>query len=374
MSLALIILRHDWRRFLPALLSVSFAGVLMLVQLGLLAGMFGTVTVLADTMAADLWLTAPAVRSIDQAADIPSNLAALLYSHPAVTRSEALSLRDASWRGSSGTPVPVTLVGISPDPAALSCPQALRASLCAALAEPDSVVVDSSEADKLEVGKLPATVEINGHRLHVVGLSTGLRSIGTTYVFLSRQSLRGLIADETDSSSFVLAGLRPGTLATTVIAELGALLPAGSAKAWTRDELSGQSQRWWLEESGVGAGFLFSTVLGLLIAVVITSQTLRSVVLGQLREYAAFRAIGVPPSKLGAVIVEQSAWIGAAGGLLMLVAVAAVTVLAARFQVPFALQAGGVVAAFAIGLLTAIGSGLLALRELYRLQPAELLR
>eukprot|EP01034_Spumella_vulgaris_P013832 gene13832-17668_t len=124
MSLALIILRHDWRRFLPALLSVSFAGVLMLVQLGLLAGMFGTVTVLADTMAADLWLTAPAVRSIDQAADIPANLAALLYSHPAVVSSETLTLRDASWRGSSGTPVPVTLVGISPDPAALSCPQA----------------------------------------------------------------------------------------------------------------------------------------------------------------------------------------------------------------------------------------------------------
>ncbi|WP_295686005.1 ABC transporter permease [uncultured Nevskia sp.] len=379
MSLALIILRHDWRRFLPALLSVSFAGVLMLVQLGLLAGMFGTVTVLADTMAADLWLTAPAVRSIDQAADIPANLAALLYSHPAVVGSETLMLRDASWRGSSGTPVPVTLVGISPDPAALSCPQALRASLCGALAEPDSVVVDASEADKLEVpddGNTATTVEINGHRLHVVGVSNGLRSIGTTYVFLSRQSLRSLLVDETaaDTSSFVLAGLRPGSLATTVVTELEALLPAGSAKAWTRDELSGQSQRWWLAESGVGAGFLFSTVLGLLIAVVITSQTLRSVVLGQLREYAAFRAIGVPPSKLGAVIVEQSAWIGAAGGLLMLVVVAAVSVMAARFQVPFALQAGGIAAAFAIGLLTAIGSGLLALRELYRLQPAELLR
>ena len=58
----------------------------------------------------------------------------------------------------------------------------------------------------------------------------------------------------------------------------------------------------------------------------------------------------------------------------MLVVVAAVSVMAARFQVPFALQAGGIAAAFTIGLLTAIGSGLLALRELYRLQPAELLR
>lgn len=375
MSLARTVLRFEWRRFLPALLSVSFAGLLMLVQLGLLAGMFGTVTVLADRSRAALWITAAAAHSIDQSADIPASLAAFVQSNPEVLQAEPLLLHDARWR-SGDTVQPVTLVGLRPDPEALSCLAPLQASLCVALAEPGTVVVDRSEAGKLGA-RVGDRIEIDGHRLRLIGLSEGLRSIGSTYVFLSQQTLRSLVEREADSSettSFVLAALRPGADADLAAAQLNQLLPVNVAHAWTRQQLSSASQRWWLLESGVGAGFLFSTALGLLIAVVITSQTLRGVVLSQLREYAVFRAIGVSPARLGAVIVEQAAWIGLLGGLLMLVAVAVILPLTARLQVPFALGGIGIAVAVAIGLVTAIGSGLMALRELYRLQPAELLR
>lgn len=376
MSLARTILLFDWRRFLPALLSVTFAGVLMLVQLGLLVGMFGTVTVLADRMSASLWITAAATQSLDQSADIPASLAALVRAHPDLIRSETLLVRDGSWRSGRGSTLPVTLVGITPAADALTCPQPLQAALCAALSEPGSVVVDQSEADKLGA-TVAGLIEINGHRLRIAGLSQGMRSIGTTYVFASQQTLRDVLdrdADDRSLTTFVLAQTRAEVSAVVVADELQQLLPAKTAKAWTREQLSQQSQRWWLQESGVGAGFLFSTVLGLLIAVVITSQTLRGVVLSQLREYATFRAIGIPASKLGAVIVEQALWIGLAGGLLMLGLVAVVAQLAQHFFVPFALSGVGVAVAMAVGLVTAIGSGLLALRELYRLQPAELLR
>lgn len=376
MSLARTILLFEWRRFLPALLSVTFAGVLMLVQLGLLVGMFGTVTVLADRMAAAIWITAPATQSLDQSADIPASLEALVRGHSDIRRSETLLVRDGSWRSVDGPLLPVTLVGITPAAQALSCPQPLQAALCAALAEPGTVVVDQSEAGKLNA-VVAGLVEVNGHRLRVAGLSQGMRSIGSTYVFASQQTLRSVLdgdADDRSLTTFVLTGIPSGVAASTVAAELERLLPAKIARVWTREQLSQQSQQWWLEESGVGAGFLFSTALGLLIAVVITSQTLRGVVLSQLREYATFRAIGVPAAKLGAVIVEQAAWIGLAGGVLMLVLVALVAQLAQHFYVPFALSGIGIAVAIAVGLLTAIGSGLLALRELYRLQPAALLR
>ncbi len=376
MSLARTILLFEWRRFLPALLSVTFAGVLMLVQLGLLVGMFGTVTVLADSTAASVWITAPATQSLDQSAEIPASLAALVRANADITRTETLRVRDGSWRSASGTTLPVTVVGISPSASALSCPAPLKQWLCALLATPNTVVVDRSEANKLDT-TTAGMAEINGHRVRVVGLSQGLRSIGTTYVFTSQQTLRGLLDREGDDVglvTFVLAELRKGAEPATVVNDLLTLLPPKTAKAWTRVQLSQQSQRWWLEESGVGAGFLFSTVLGLLIAVVITSQTLRGVVLSQLREYATFRAIGVPAARLGAVIVEQAAWIGAGGGVLMLLLVALVAQLAQHFYVPFALSGLGIAVAMAVGLLTAVCSGLLALRELYRLQPAELLR
>ncbi len=376
MSLARTILRFEWRRFLPALLSVAFAGLLMLVQLGLLMGMFGTVTVLVDSSDADIWVTAPATESLDQTVGIPASLATLLRVHPDIVRSSTLSLIEASWRSADGTRLAVTLVGLPPDPTALACPQPLRAQLCAQLAIPGSVVVDDSEAGKLGTA-VGQTAEIDGHRVRVAALSKGMRSIGSTYVFTSQQTLRGLLASGTQGeqlTSFVLGEVGEGAAVARVQRKLQRLLQRKNARVWTREQLSQQSQDWWLRESGVGAGFLFSTLLGVVIAVVITSQSLRSVILSQMREYAAFRAIGVPVMRLAAVVMEQAAWIGAAGAVLMGILVLLIALLAAQFNVPFTLNPGGAVAATVIGLLTAVGSGLFALRELYRLEPAVLLR
>jgi len=375
MSLARATLLYEWRRFLPGLLSVAFAGVLMLVQLGLLLGMFGTVTVLVDRSDANLWVTSPETESFDQSRDIPVSLGALLRLHPSVARSETLLVHDADWRSGDDTRVAVSLVGLQPSANALACPQPMRATLCARLAEPSAVVVDRGEADKLHaaVGRL---AEMNGHRVRVVGLSDGLRSIGNTYVFASLQTARELSepsATGEDMTTFVLAKTRAGT-AEAARDDLQALLRRPAYRIWTGREFSLNSQHWWLTESGVGAGFLFSSLLGLIIGTVITSQTLRGVILSTLREYATFRAIGVPAAKLSAVVLEQSLWIGVLGALLTVIVSILANALAQALYVPLVLTWWAVLVAVLIGLITAVISGLLALRELYRLEPAELLR
>lgn len=375
-SLARATLVHDWRRFLPAILSVAFSGVLMLVQLGLLSGMFATVTVLVDTIPAQIWVTAPATQSVDDTAAIPASLAALIDASPNIAGSDVLSLHDASWRTPDGARVAVTLVALSTAPGALVCPGPLRAHGCALLATPGSVVIDRSEADKL--GATPGTsAEIDGHRVRVVAAVTGMRSIGTTYVFTSRQTFDHLLDDDPHArrqTSFVLGQLGAGRDAVPVSRALQGLLRPSAARVWTQTHLSRASRTFWLRESGVGAGFVFSTALGVLIAIVITSQCLRGVIIGQLREYATFRAIGVPARRLAAVVVEQATWIGAAGAVLMGYLVIGVAVVARYCYVPFGLSWNAYVLAGGIGLFTAIISGLMALRELYRLEPAELLR
>src|ERR1700758_5584365 len=108
MSLARATLIHEWRRFLPGLLSVAFAGVLMLVQLGLLLGMFGTVTVLVDDSNANLWVSSPETQSFDQSREISASITSLLRLNPAVERTETLLTHDADWR--SGKDVRVAVV------------------------------------------------------------------------------------------------------------------------------------------------------------------------------------------------------------------------------------------------------------------------
>jgi putative ABC transport system permease protein len=271
-------------------------------------------------------------------------------------------------------------VGLTQDPQAASCPRPLQASLCAALAEPMSVVVDRAEADKL-AATAGGIGEVNGHRVHIVGIASGLRAIGATFVFASAQTVRSL-ADPpstdagpgTETATFLLAKLKPGSDAEAVRDALQPLLRRDAFHLWTADEFSTATQRYWLLESGVGAGFLFSSLLGLVIGVVITSQTLRAAILSSLREYATFRAIGVSSARLGSVVLEQSLWIGVAGALATVVLSLLIAGLAQVLYVPLKLTLVSMIAAAVIGMVTAALSGVLALRELYRLEPAELLR
>ena len=375
MSLARATLRHEWRRFLPGVLSVAFAGVLMLVQLGLLLGMFGTVTVLVDDSNANLWVSSPETQSFDQSREISAGIISLLRMNPAVQRTETLLTHDADWRSGKDVRVAVVLVGLQPRADSLVCPRSMRDKLCARLAEPDAVVVDESEAEKLHAA-IGGLVEVNGHRVRIVGLCQGLRSVGNTYVFASWQTARTLseaAPNGEDFTTFVVA--RTDAPKPEIVRDqLQELLRRPAYRVWTAQEISVDSQSWWLLESGVGAGFLFSSLLGLIIGTVITSQTLRSAILASLREYATFRAIGVPAARLGAIVVEQSLWIGALGGVVTLVVSALAVMLARALYVPLVLTWWGIVAAVLIGLVTAALSGLLALREMYRLEPAELLR
>ena len=66
-SIARLTLAREWRRFLPAVLAVGFAGLLVLMQLVLLLGIFRTVSVYIDRSAADLWVGYPETKSVDLA-------------------------------------------------------------------------------------------------------------------------------------------------------------------------------------------------------------------------------------------------------------------------------------------------------------------
>lgn len=55
-SLARAGLRHEGRRYLAAVLAITFASMLIAIQMGLLLGMFGTVSSVIDRSDAELWI------------------------------------------------------------------------------------------------------------------------------------------------------------------------------------------------------------------------------------------------------------------------------------------------------------------------------
>lgn len=373
-SIARSALIYEWRRFLPAALAVAFAGLLVQVQLSLLLGMFSAISVYIDRSSADLWVGYPNTQSVDLARPIPGKVANSLRMHPEVAAVEKFTWTVGDWVRPKGGKLSAVLIGINPEADALTFAHLLTPQLRQLLMQPGNVLVDVADLGKLGVAVGDHT-EVVGKRVRVAGTVDGMRSMGGANVLTSLSTARRMDPNlRNDSTDYFLVRIKNPEQAEAV---RDALQPHGSLKqfqVWTAEELSIQSQAYWLFESGAGAGFLFSSALGLLVGIVITSQTLMGAIIAALREYATLRALGVSTSSLRAVVLEQSFWVGLAGQVITLVVGAILVVLARAAHVSLALPLWGIVATGILILGIALLSGLGALRALNQAEPFTLLR
>lgn len=114
-----------------------------------------------------------------------------------------------------------------------------------------------------------------------------------------------------------MARLKPGAKpqeAQRRLSETGSSF--GPYEVWTADAFARRSQRYWILDTGAGAGVLFMAVIVCLVGAIVTSQSLKAVVAGSAREYAVLNALGVSRASLGRVVVEQACWIGGLGFVL----------------------------------------------------------
>ncbi|MEO7072603.1 MAG: ABC transporter permease [Rhodanobacter sp.] len=374
-ALARKTLIYEWRRFLPAMLAVGFAGLLQLLQIALVLGIFGSTSLYITGSSADVWVGYPGTQSVGQGRSINADLASRMLMDPQVERVESYLWVDGDWRGPRETGgVSVFVSGIDPRADGLLFSHALPANLRARLAEPGAVVVDRSELDQLGVG-INQSATINGHSVRVVGISTGLRALGGVNVLCSLDTARMLDNDSADDGpTYLVARLHDPAQAETVAARLRGASTFGPYTTWSATDFAQRSVRYWLFDTGAGAGILFLAGIVFLVGAVITSQTLVAAVNGSVREYATLNALGVGVSALRHVVLEQAFWVGALG-LLGASVFGAVLMLIARSQdVPVVLSVPAALACIVLVLGLAAVSGLAAMRAMRRIDPATLLR
>jgi putative ABC transport system permease protein len=375
-ALARKTLLYEWRRFLPAILAVGFAGLLQLLQAALVLGIFGSASVYITGSAADLWVGYPGTQSVNLGRSIDPNVEMRLLMDPAVAQVEPFVWLDADWRGSGDTGgVSVFVSGIDPDRNGLMFARALPATLRARLNEPDAVIVDRADIDKLGVG-IGGSASINGHRVRVVGVSSGLRALGGVNVVSSLDTARRLDSDPADGDrpTYVVARLRDPAQADAAAQRLRGDGAFGRYDVWTAKSFARRSELYWMLDTGAGAGVLFLAGIVFLVGAVITSQTLVAAVAGSVREYATLNALGVGVGALRWVVLEQAFWVGAIG-LLGATLLGALFLLLARSQdVPVVLNVPASLACVVLAMGLAAVSGLAAVRSLRRADPATLLR
>jgi putative ABC transport system permease protein len=373
-GLALKTLLFDWRRFAPAAVAVGFSGLLVLLQAGLILGVFSLASVYVTKSSADLWVGFPGVQSIDLGRPIDGATELFLRADPRIAQVEPFYWGSGEWRTSRHGMVNVYIVGLDPRPGAMVLSDVLPTDLRVVLGEPDAVLVDRADLAKLETG-VGGLAEINGRRVRIVGVTEGLRALGGVNVIASAATARRLdpAIGVGEGAAYFTARLNDPSQARAVAAGLREVGRRRGFEPMTSQTFADRSVRYWLAESGAGVAFVFGSAVAIRVAVIVTSQTLAAAVAASLKDYAALRALGFTIGALRAIVLAQTAWIAAAG-VLLAGALAAVLAIAARLgDTPLVLTAPMVAAAIGLVALVAFGSGLWALRRVARADPAVLL-
>jgi putative ABC transport system permease protein len=371
---SLKILWHGRNRFLPAILAVSFSAVLIAVQSGVLLGTLAVTSRPIDHASAQIWIGIRDMPSIELGHPIPEAWLFRLQAQPEVEEVEGYLYEFAYWHKPAGGSEHCCIIGARLDGSSLGAVNDLTPQMRTLLTEPGAIVVDATDLGRLGLTHgVGECAEIMGKKVRVVGLVHGFKSIWGPYVFCSMETARRLLTMYgTDQYQYILAQCRRNEDVPAVVERLQSRYPEMTVLS-DRD-FSIQTRLYWLTRTRIGVALGLTSILALIVGLVITSQTLYAATAASLREYAVLRALGLPRWRISTLVVSQSFWIGLGGvsasipGALLLGHFAGFV--GAEIQLPLWL----LTATVAITMTIALISGLLALRSLRLVEPANLLR
>lgn len=361
---------YEYRRFLTGVIAVAFSLVLILIQGGLLLGLFAVTSWPVDYTSADIWIGAPSVISVDVGSPIPVDYMTRL-NHPEIERAEVLHLGFAFWTKPNGGSELCIVIGSRLEEGSLGALRQLTPELRTLLMEPDSVVVDRSDLKRLGVEKVGDTAQILNRRVRIVGLTDNVKSMAGPLVLCSEATARPLLHLPPEHTMYILAKCKRAEDARKVVEDLKRY---PTMSTFTTADFSFRTRMHWLTMTKGGIAIGYAASLGLLVGAIITSQTLYAATLASLKEYAVLWALGISRKRVARCILEQTLCVGIIGILIGLpvsfgLAHGAES-LGAPVQIPIWVIAIGVT----VILLMTMLAGVAALRAIRLIEPSVLLR
>lgn len=371
---SLILIGRERGRYLPAILAVAFCAQLNILQWGVLFGTLSVLSVPIDRSRADVWVASRDVLSLELGHPIPQAWESRVASQPEVERTEIYLFSFGYWHKPTGGSEVCCVIGSHLDDGSLGALADLTPAMRTRLTEPGAVVVDASELDRLGVKGIDDSAEIYGHRVTVVGLLHGFKSVSGPYVFCSLRTARMILPmfqEKPHDTMYLLARCPDAHAAHRLVDRLREYR---DLSAFTREEFSQRTQTYWLTQTNAGIGMGCTAALALMVGLVVTSQTLYAATAASLREYAVLRALGIPRWRMGTMVLAQSFWVGLFGIALAMPVIFTLGAFAnfagARVLLsPWLFAAGN-----GLTMVMALISGLAALRSLRLVEPITLLR
>jgi putative ABC transport system permease protein len=376
MSYALQTLWHERSRYASGVLAVTFSAVLIALQCGLLLGLFKITSIPIDNTSADLWVGSTAVPSVDLGKPIPTSYLSRVEGVPGVTSVELYVANFANFTRSNGGTELCFLLGSSTDYGSAGAATMLSREQLDALTMPDSIIVDESDLKRLGYEDNPdGKMKINGKEVRLVGTVKGLKSLAAPWVFCSLYTARHLLGFllPADHVTYLLARCDSPARAKQVAAELRAQYGSDMG-AYTAEEFSYESRKYWLFRTKAGIAIGYAAFLGLIVGAVITAQTLYSATTANAKEFAILLALGIPRWRISLMVLAQSFWVGIIGVALAYPMCQGLRYAARQVGADVDLRWEVLLGTAIVTVGMALVSGLAALRSVRQIEPMSLLR
>ena len=377
--LASLMLIRQPVRLAVALAGISFAGILMFMQLGFRDGLFDASVTVHRLFDADIVLISPRSTSSVSMAGFPRRRLVQAMALPEVKGITPVHWNLLLWRNpkTRGTRS-ILALGFEPgDPLFVDPSLAPKAKV---LTQKGRVLFD--EKSRPEFGPVAEwfrdgrTVEseISGKRVRVAGLIELGSSFGADGNLLtSSETFLDLLPNTPPGSIEVgLVRLQQGTDADAVAEKLNALLPE-DVTVLTKQGFIDFEQNYWRTSTSIGFIFTLGAAMGFVVGCVIVYQVLYSDVSDHLPEYATLMAMGYKLRTLLGVVVREGLLLALFGYLPAYAAGQGLYLLVrSATALPVAMDFSRAATVFTMILVMCMASAGLAMRRLVDADPAEI--
>lgn len=300
------ILTHEVARSVLAVLGVFAAVVLVFLQLGFYGSVPSGSMIIYDALDFDLALASRDYSFQIRPGHFPRRRLFQSLALPEVASATPLYQLYGRWLNVEGRlQRQVFVMGIDPDDKVFLDPAIQDKTPL--LKRSDTALVDS--LTRAEFGpRSPGTmVEINRRKTEVVGsYDVGTGFLGMGVVLVGDQNFVRLFPKNSfDNVQLGLIRLRPGSDPQVAAERLRAMLPSDT-RVFTRAGLGDQERNYWLGSTSTGLVFGFGTVVAGIVGAVILFQTLSTLIIRNLKEYAVLKAMGHTDNYLAGIVLGQA--------------------------------------------------------------------
>lgn len=371
-------LTHNRARLYAAIAGVSFANVLVIVQLGIAGSMTTATERQYQYFNADIMISADDANSLSEGGNVARQWLFQALADPDVTAGLPLYVGNLIWERPEGQ-VAMQVFGI--DPAQRGFYEPVLASKLGRATLLNAAIIDRNsrnlDADLLAGIRphSPLNFEYGGKTVTLYDTIPGGGGFTADgYMFMSDQSFLNLFANRTSGApDHILLQVAKGADVDAVVARLRGAIAEKSLRIRSFDAARAEELRYQNTQRPTGLIFGFGVVIGILVGIVIVYQVLSTDVAAHLREYATFKAMGYGRRFFLGVVLEEAMILALFGFFPgVIVATGLLSLLNAKTGLPIAMTGTMAVMVF-IGTVAACAlSGAIATRRLTAADPADL--